>query len=264
MNFTVITGRRALAGLVFAACSGSLAAQPTLRFNPERIEMSSFYSGAKLRIEGTVAANTTPVVVIRGNDTEVAFNKKEHFGVIWANAGKVRISGVPSLFFCFSPKPVRQILGPAEVHSRKLDEAAVKAQMRLRPAPSDKTAAILRADYMALKAADGLYGMFPGGLHVQQGGTGTSFWVELHWPKRAAPASYLVTVLECRDGAVVQQTSVPLEVIKIGFPQTIALLANERAPLYGFLAVLIAVLAGFGIDFLSAKLFGRGGVRAAH
>ncbi len=265
MNMTGITRRWALAGLAFIACSGAcLAAEPSLRLDPKRIEMTSFYSGAKLRIEGAVAGNTTPIVVIRGDDTEVAFNRKARFGVVWANAGKVRISGVPSVFFCFSPKPVRRILGPGEVSRWKLDEAAIKEQMHLDPEQSQQTAAILRSDYVALKSADRLYQTFPDGLHVQQGAAETSFWVEFHWPKRAVPASYRISVLECRDGAVIQETSLPLQVVKIGFPETLAVMANNQAALYGFLSVLMAVAAGFGIDFLSAKLFGRGRARAAH
>jgi hypothetical protein len=45
--------------------------------------------------------------------------------------------------------------------------------------------------------------------------------------------------------------------VRTGFPAWIAELAENRASLYGVAAVLIGALAGFGIDFITTRVFGR-------
>ena len=51
--------------------------------------------------------------------------------------------------------------------------------------------------------------------------------------------------------------------VKVGVPATLHDFAMNDAAKYGGLAVLIAVLAGFGIDFLVARIFGSK-AKAAH
>ena len=242
----------ALASLVPATGLG----QPRMSLTPRRIEMGSFYSGAALKIEGLVGVGSKPIVVVRGADRDETFNKKVRFGPIWLNSGSLHISGAPSLFLCFSPEPVGAMLDPAVIRGRLLDEASIQAHLHVQPEP--EAAAVFRSHFLALKKEDGLYQVHPG--RVRMGDplpNAIPFSVEFQWPKIAPPASYTVTVLECRDLAVVAESSIPLEVIKVGFPLRVAAMANENAVLYGLAAVLAAALAGFAIDFLAAKLFGK-------
>jgi hypothetical protein len=65
---------------------------------------------------------------------------------------------------------------------------------------------------------------------------------------------YVVSAYECRNGAVVRQTSVPLKVVRVGLAAELAFLADQHESLYGLIAVLAAAMAGFGIDFLAMLL----------
>jgi uncharacterized protein (TIGR02186 family) len=246
-----------LAGLP-AAARAAEPVQPRVTLTPARIEMGSFYSGARVRIEGLVGHGSQAIVVLRGADKHESFNKKGRVGPIWLNAGSVRISGAPSLFLCFSPEPVRSLLNAEVIRQRLLDEASIHAHLLVEPAQAPDRASKIRSDFMELKKKDGLYRSYPGGLKmgapVEEG---TPFSAEFLWPKIAPPSSYTVRVLECRGGAVIAESSVPFEVVKVGFPRSFAVLATEHTAYYGVLAVLTAALAGFAIDFLSARLFGR-------
>ncbi len=250
--------RGALVLLALAGAASQGLAKPSVRLTPTRISMGSFYSGARLRIDGLVAQGSKAIVLVRGADREEIFNRKARFGPIWANSGTVRISGAPSLMLCFSPEPVRTLLDSSVIRERLLDEAAISARIGIAPRQEARAAAVIRADYLSLKLQDGLYQIRAGAVSM---GTphsdGAPFAVELLWPKRAPPASYSVQVLECRAGVVVGEVSAPLEVVKVGFPESLAALATEHASAYGVLAVLVAASAGFGIDFVSARLFGR-------
>ena len=60
-------------------------------------------------------------------------------------------------------------------------------------------------------------------------------------PKRAAPGAYELHVYEVADGSVARETSVPISVVRTGFPAWISSMAENRASLYGLVAVLISV-----------------------
>jgi hypothetical protein len=184
---------------------------PSLNLMPSRIEMDSFYSGGTVTIKGRIAAGSEAVVVVRGEDKEEVFNKKARFGPIWASAGKVRISGVPSLFLCFSAKPVSKLLNRETITERLLDTTAIVARMRVEPAQEGGTDDPIRSNYLALKEEDGIYKVDPNGVQLGETENGrTHYTVEFNWPKKAPPASYEVRILECRGGEVVSQASAPL------------------------------------------------------
>lgn len=66
-----------------------------------------------------------------------------------------------------------------------------------------------------------------------------------------------MTVLECRKGAVATQSDVDLALVEVGFPALIAHMAKEHASVYGIGSIVIAMLAGFGIDYLASRIFKR-------
>jgi len=237
------------AGLLHA---GTLPERPPCRVTPRLIQVGAFYDGADLRIEGVAAPGARVIVTVTGPDREEAFNRKARFGPVWLNAGKVRISGAPSLFLRFSSQPASG-LAPG------FDEASLAARLHLSPASPDRRAdASLRADYLALKKADGVYAFHESGVTLAAPGpAGAPYNVRFRWPKKAPPAEYRVHVFEVRPGEPMAESVYPLLVVRTGFPAWLAGMAENRASLYGITAVLIGALAGFGIDFLTTRLFGR-------
>jgi hypothetical protein len=53
------------------------------------------------------------------------------------------------------------------------------------------------------------------------------------------------------------KTDLELAVVEVGFPALIAKLARECASLYGIISVVVAMVAGFGIDFVASRIFKR-------
>ena len=244
-----------LAGPVSAP--GSESAGRSLKLTPEVIEMRAFYSGARMRIEGVAEAGTKVVIVVRGEDKGETFNKKVRAGPIWISSGKVTISGAPSLFLRFSDEPIGAFLGRAVIDEYGLDEDAIKSRMRVDAGEDEVDEDLMRSNYVAMKAGKSIYQIPAGGITL-----GTSerslapYSVEFDWPKTAPPAEYQVRAYECRDGRVVRESTARLDVVKIGFPSRVFDLAMNRAPQYGLIAIIIAIIAGLGIDFVVARLFG--------
>jgi putative transmembrane protein Alph_Pro_TM len=229
------------------------------KITPQVIEVGAFYDGANVRVEGVAALRSKVIVTITGSDREERFSRKGRFGPIWANAGKVRISGAPSLFLRFSAEPVRDMLGGDSIARAGLDEASVIAHMHLEPSSGNPGVnAALRSSFLALKREEGVYSFADRGVTMGRSGNDSALYtLEFRWPKKAPPAEYEVRVFEVHDRAIIREGSISLSVVRTGFPAWLAGLAENRASLYGIAAVLIGALAGFGIDFLTTRIFGK-------
>ena len=264
--------KRRTGSLLFTACAAllflaPLAAQapapalPSVGLAPSDIRMGTFYDGARLEVTGSIASGSGVVVVIRGPEIEEAFNKKGKIGPLWYNAAKVEISGVPSLFLCFTSDALSGLLSREALDAGQLDEEAIRAQMKVRPPEQDHPT--VRDNYLSLKRQQGIYKVTEGTVKLGAESAGSrEFTLGLSWPKKAPPQAYEVRVYECRGGAVVGQASAPLRVEEVGFPARMTEMASNQPYLYGLIAVVVAMIVGLGIDFLASK-FGKKGV-AAH
>jgi hypothetical protein len=232
----------------------------TVALSPSRILLETFYSGAQVRVTGTAPAGTEILVTVKGPEAEEELNRKARVGPIWINRGKVRIAGAPSLFLSFGTRPARELLGRPVLDQLQLDEAAILKGMRVSPKEFDQP--VIRANFMAMKKNQNVYQEAAGPVKLGPAGpAGVPYSLEFHWPRKAPPGSYKVEAAACRGGAVEATASSELVLEEVGFPAWMAGLAREHGSLYGLLAVLAALLAGFGIDFVASRL-GKKGVMA--
>jgi hypothetical protein len=223
---------------------------------PRIVEMGAFFRGVTVRVRGVVGHGSRALVTVVGPDKVERFNRKGKFGPIWLNSGSVRISGVPSLFLLFSPEPVGTLLARDAIECHHLDARSLMTLTKVEPPLTDADEDVLTS-FLALKSRDGSYRFTSGSVLMgEPESTGTRFSLEFTWPRTAPPATYRVHVYEVHEGVVLQQSSMPLNVVRVGFPSWLARLAEQRASLYGVMAVLISALAGFGIDFIMTRLFG--------
>ena len=241
-------------GWAFSALAGNRSL-PTVTVRPDVVRMGAFYAGARVDVTGRVPAGTQVVLVVRGSEKEETFNTKGRFGPIWANAGEVRIGGVPSLLLALSSKPFSELLSREELDRHQLDTEAIEAQMKVEPPARDKPT--IRENYLKLKAGQGILKVEEGTVKVEDGGDGASYAASFRWPKMAPPAHYTVTVFAVRDRVIVGEASTRLSVETVCMPARMAAAAQKRATLYGFFCVLVATVAGLGIDFAASRMGGK-------
>lgn len=239
--------------------ASALAQQTRVRVTPEIVRLGAFYSGATVRVEGVTGPDEKIIVVVRGPKVTEVFNQAGRVGPIWVNSGKVTISEVPSLFLVFSSEPVNTCLTRAAIDQYGLDLTALQKLMHIECKTRDYGR--VAEDYFLYKKMQGGYSSVNGGFRMTQPDPGgvrnTSYTLEFVLPKCAAPGQYQISVLECRGGEIVISSDIPLQVIEVGFPALVAWLASQHASSYGILSVVVALLAGFGIDFVAARLFKR-------
>jgi hypothetical protein len=243
-----------LAALAVCLCAAPGAGQEvSIRVAPQTIARGAFSGVSQVRIEGTIASGARAVVVIRGSDSDETFNRKGRFGPIWINAGKVEVTGAPSLFLAFWPAPLETFLGQDAIDRWQLDIAAIRTRLGVQPSTADGAA--VRADYLALKAEEGSYHVARDGVRIEPEADGRSkYVVELAWPRTARPGTYQATVYECSNNTVSGSASTAIDVEQAGVAALLRNMAEERATFYGAIAVAIMLGLGFGIDFLVARL----------
>ncbi len=251
--------------LVLAVISGaktSAATAPpvTLKLSPQTIEMGAFYNGARLRMEGTVPSGSKVMIVLRGVTKDEVFNKKGRVGPIWINVDKVHVDGPPSLFLRFSSEDVHTFLDRQTIDAYALDELSIRNRMHIRTEHGLSDPEALKRigdDYLDLKKKDGSYRRIADRVHVTESGKGEErYSLEFGWPKLALPGAYQVEVYACRDCRIVGQSGSALQLVEVGFPAFMANAAKNHAYWYGILAVILAVIAGFGIDALAVLIGG--------
>ena len=263
--------------LAISLAAQALASPPaTVKVTPSVVEMGTFYGGTKLRVEGIVPSGSKVVVIVRGKDLTEFYNRVGRVGPIWINTGKVTVSGVPTLLLVFSSEPLHDCLCRQAMDDYLCDADALKKQMKIKP--QEEAADSIAEDFLKLKVRQGNYQISGGGIQMGEAAQaldGTSslttvseaaealtstegtepYSLEFIWPKSASVGTYVIRVHACRDGEVMESTMVPLKVVEVGFPAMITSLARNRASIYGIASIIIAMLAGFGIDFITSRIF---------
>ena len=249
--------------LATVGCLNASAEVPppvTLKLTPETIEMGAFYNSVRLRMEGTAPSGSKVMVVLRGATKDEVFNKKDRVGPIWVNVDKVHVSGPPSLFLRFSSEDVHTFLDRQAIDAYALDELSIRNRMRIRTEHGLRDPEALKAigdHYIDLKKKDGSYRRIANRVRVDEIGNGEArYTLEFGWPKLATPGSYQVEVYACRDGLIVGQSGTIMQLNEVGFPAFMSNAAREHPYGYGLLAVILAIIAGFGIDALAVLLGG--------
>jgi uncharacterized protein (TIGR02186 family) len=68
----------------------------------------------------------------------------------------------------------------------------------------------------------------------------------VYFPANVPTGSYQVETYLLRDGQVVSAQTTPLIVSKVGVEATLTRFASEYAAVYGLVAIIVALLAGWG------------------
>jgi hypothetical protein len=246
-------------GVVMLLTTGVAAASvDTVPFtvDPNPVSIGTFFHGGAVRVRGTVAPDTTVVVVITGQTIEERFNRKGRVGPFWATVGKVAIAGVPRLHLMASAAPVSTLLPPAAVNEHLLSLEALLHPAIVEPGGPDRETVLV--EYLKLKQWQGVVGVFEDAVHISGSSAERTFEATIPWPATAPVGAYRVIVLHVRDRAVVQQHEQALSVAYVGLPRFIAHMAFEQGLTFGILAVVIAL----GVGLAMGLVFKRG--TAAH
>ena len=257
-----------LAGAPVLAKEGDAAAPPariSAALTQDVVEIRSNFAGAELTLFGA-AAGLEPdddiVMVVRGPQRDLRVMRKQRVAGIWVNAAPVRFESVPSFYALASTRPLdafatfsalrRNSIGMEHLRLSAPETERTETRFGVTGVRVSELGADIvdyRAAVVRNKARQDLYVEAPGGVEVIENGL---FAARLYLPAVTPTGVYDAEVYLFRGGEPIARWSQTLEVVKAGAERAIYDLAHDHPVVYGVLAVIMAVLAGW-----VAAVFGR-------
>jgi uncharacterized protein (TIGR02186 family) len=220
--------------------SGALAQGLVADLSSHLIGITGSFTGAQVVLFGATDGPGDVVVVVRGDARDIAVRRKRQVAGIWVNAKEEEFAGVPSFYSIASSRPLDQIATPAVAafHQLGLDN------LRLTPTrgPIREEDLPFRDALISSLKREKLFGEAAGKVEFLGE---RLFRSTLVFPSNVPTGNYLVEVLLIRNKAVVTGQTTPLRISKVGLDAEIYDLADRRAAIYGVIAVVTAMVAGW-------------------
>ncbi len=231
------------------------AATSDLQVIPNEIEIGAFFQGAQVTVQGEIHPGSQAVLEVIGQPLEEKLMRKGRRGFLWMNVGEIQIMGAPCLYLVKSTNP--SLLYPSQNHEAPWGYQALEKQVTFSGQLRQGEEGALFKQFLELKESEGLYSNSPRPLKAitsdpDQSTVEGSFNI----PAKVTPGNYSLRLSVIQNGQVVSQKFADFKVMKIGFPALLSSLAYQHGALYGILAVVIALVAGFLMGFLFK---GKGG-----
>ena len=217
-----------------------------------RIEIDSRFQGMKMLLFGARHDAGDVVVVIRGPELSYIVRKKERVAGIWVNQKQKHYEGVHAFYTLAASAPLEDIKNDYLLKSLGINPYGV-SRAKITNVPQLQAGSIVSLDNDQTKDAflDALLKEgYSRKLYTPEIKSinfigDTLFRTIIDFPESIPRGRYTAEVYLFREGLLVGMEAIPLEVKKRGFDAFIFDLAYKHAALYGILAALCALIAGW-------------------
>lgn len=229
------------AALMLAPLAGSAQAAPVVAdLSKYVISIDSGFTGTDVLLYGAVEEEGDLVVVVRGPAERVSVRRKDRVAGIWMNLDDVLFEDAPSFYLVASSRPLDEI---AQKNFRELHQIGLDAlQLTTAAARPDEEIAPFREALIRNRKRDGLYIDSIGEMKFL---SNRLFSISVRFPANVPEGSYRAEVFLIRDGKMISAETTPLYINKSGFLWQINYYAHNRPEIYGIMAILVALFAGW-------------------
>jgi uncharacterized protein (TIGR02186 family) len=213
------------------------------------IAITTGFTGASVVLFGAIDGPGDVAVVVQGPDREITVRRKSRIAGIWVNSQEVIFANVPSFYFVAASRPLEEIVSPATAAFYRLGvtNLEMKPQGMTPPQVADEfVTALVRTQRHSR--------LFPNAVGKVSFIGERLFRTTIEFPSNVPTGTYLVQVFLVRDKDVVSGQTTPLVVSKVGLDADVFGFAGRQPVLYGAIAVLTAMVAGWlaSLPFRSA------------
>jgi uncharacterized protein (TIGR02186 family) len=202
------------------------------------VGITTGFTGASVVLFGATDGPGDVIVVVRGPPRDVAVRRKSRVAGIWINTRRVTFGDVPNYYAVASSRPLDEITTPA---ARQLYEIGLD-ELRLKVVEGKRRIEEFRAALVRTQQKEGLFNREPGKVNFLGE---RLFRTTITLPANVPTGTYAVQVFLVRDKDVVSGQTTPLIISKVGVDAELFDFADRRAALYGFVAVIAAMMAGW-------------------
>lgn len=230
-----------LAALGCLASTTSKAQTLVADLSSHLVSVTAGFAGTDLLLFGAAADEGNVVVVVRGPDSTVVVRRKMRSPVgIWVNRDEVVFSGVPSFYRVASSRPLSEFRTGRvlEIHQIGVRHLQFAVEDVIEESEVDRfREALIRNKQRQSLFSDAAVPVTFLGERL--------FRARVAFPSNVPTGTYTVTVYLVRAGKVISAQTIPLVVAKIGVGARIYDFAHQQAAMYGIVAILVALFAGW-------------------
>jgi uncharacterized protein (TIGR02186 family) len=241
----------ATAWLLLALSSPARATSDVLvvDLSQETVAITTGFAGTDVLLFGAIEGKGDVVVIVRGPDHPVVMRRKSRVLGVWVNTAKMTFERAPSFYAIASSRPLAEIAQETVLAREQMGLDHLRLDLP-RAKASENVAAEWRAGLIRNHQRLGLYRSEIRPITVQ---FDRLFRAGLTLPANVSTGKYQVQVYLLRDGRVVSARSRGLDVERIGTEAVIYDFAHQSAPLYGLIAILVALMAGWAAHLAFRK-----------
>ena len=243
-----------IAPLILGLLMPLIAAAETIvsGLSQSSVSITTDYAGTEILIYGAVRREAPilkepplrVIITVEGPDLPVVIRRKERTFGIWLNDARLCPGPVPTFYAVATSAPLKDALAPEE---------DLRLGITLPPAmrSPDSAAQPFLDALLRLRTQSGFYALNEGSIGFTED---TLFNTVVRLPAALTEGNYKVRIFLTREGEVVDEMRRTIWVRKTGLERFLHNAAHEYALLYGFAALLIAGLAGWGASAIFARL----------
>jgi uncharacterized protein (TIGR02186 family) len=229
-----------LLALVMLAPAPARAQPLVADLSDHLIAITAGFAGTDVLLFGATEGEGDVIVILRGPEIPIAVRRKTRAVGIWVNTERIMFTGAPAFYRVAASRPLEEIAPPAlrARHQIGIDQLRVVPERTLTPQKLSN----FREGLLRNKEREGLYSSEVGKVSFLGP---RLFRTKIYLPANVPPGSYTVEVLLVRNGQVIAAQTTPMFVSKTGIGAEVYDFAHRHAAVYGLIAVLMAVSAGW-------------------
>jgi uncharacterized protein (TIGR02186 family) len=223
-----------------AICGEARGAAVVADLSTHIVAIGSGFTGDSVVLFGSTDGPGDIIAVVRGPEIDMTVWRKGKVAGIWVNAESVTFDNVPSFYRVVASRPLHELIQPAAAALYKIGSENLKLTPA-EPVPEQRAEQFGNALIERQQRA-GLFGTEIGKVTFLGE---RLFRASLGFPANVPTGTYLVQIFLVRDGDVVSGQTTPLVVSKIGIDAAVSDFAIRESAVYGAIAVLTALAAGW-------------------
>lgn len=206
----------------------------------DEIAISTGFTGTELLLFGATEEKGDVVVVLRGPVRDTAVRRRVRVAGVWVNGEAVVFRGVPAYYHVAASRPLEKIATPETLAANDISAGTLDLTGTA-DLPAARTAPF-RDGLIRNKTRQGLYGYDPRGVTIQDDRLFRSTAI---FPATVPTGPYQVDVYLFDRGKLIGHKESLMVVKKVGLGESIFSFAHRHAALYGVIAIVVAVAAGW-------------------
>lgn len=204
------------------------------------IAITSSFTGTELLLFGAIDEPGEVIVVVRGPVSNAVVRRKGRALGLWLTERSEQYDGVPGYYAVISSKPLEELASTALLQRLQIGTDNLRFRYVGGTPPDD--IAEFRKALVRQKVREGLYREAVGAIDF----LGPKlFRTEIRFPSTVPVGTYRAEIYLIRDDRIVAAQSTPLFIDKHGIEQQVFDFSRQEPGVYGMVAVLFAVLAGW-------------------